>query len=44
MISERLFQNAFRVLPGISTEVPDTVSIGALLLMVRSSVNERYRG
>ncbi|KAI7775862.1 transcriptional regulatory protein [Diaporthe eres] len=34
MASERLFQSAFRVLPGILTETPDTVSIGALLLMV----------
>lgn len=34
---ERLFQNAFRVLPKILAEAPDTISIGALLLMVRQS-------
>lgn len=40
MVSERLFQNAFRVLPDVLTEAPSTVSMGALLLMVRSSINE----
>lgn len=34
---ERLFQNALRVLPKILAEAPDTISIGALLLMVRQS-------
>lgn len=33
-VSEQLFQNAFRVLPGILTEAPDIGSIGTLLLMV----------
>lgn len=34
--SEKLFQNALRMLPDILMEVPDSVSIGALLLMVCS--------
>lgn len=32
--SEQLVQNALRLLPDILKEVPDTVSIGTLLLMV----------
>lgn len=37
---EQLFQNALRVLPKILAESPGTISIGALLLMVRQS-NQR---
>lgn len=33
-ISEQLFRNAFRMLPGILTEAPATVSIATLLLTV----------